>query len=193
MNAHVIPPSENITKQAPSTAKERLDREIGRAYDLTAMLNVCHNAIGIEGVNGRDEATMNRHLGHLNRLIELLANLSGSLVEQLEGIHMELDSSDEDTTSPDGDQLIQTIQAYEAGMRDYIENAARVFPDNESAYADQSYRPPMEQLDNWSTPAANRHSAIAALKLVLNESVEHGSSPLIAPMIDAVIGYLSRD
>lgn len=89
------------------------------------------------------------------------------------------------------DPLGETIAAYYAGLEDFYASAPE---DDEGAdaYAAISYAPPMEQIMAWTEPATSRHSAIAALRLVVS-SLALGETYVAAPMALAALGFFEQE
>lgn len=82
--------------------------------------------------------------------------------------------------------LLTAIYRYRAEWNDYLARSLLddAAPDNSKA----SYN----VLRNWMTPATNWHEADQALKLAFEEQ-EAGDSPLIEPMLKAVIDWMQND
>ncbi|WIJ26583.1 hypothetical protein [Devosia sp. RR2S18] len=89
------------------------------------------------------------------------------------------------------DPIIDAIRAYEAGMRDYRDNA----PDDEegaAAYVEKSYGPALRVLETWDKPAVTRFGAMAALRLAVEEAAKFAGSDSLDAMLAAALAYLEK-
>ena len=91
-------------------------------------------------------------------------------------------------SEPPTDPLLDAIIAYQRGLRDYEENASG--DDEADAYAESSYLPPMEVLEEWEKPVLTQTGAIAAIRLAFQETHEYHASPIVETMLCAAIAYL---
>jgi len=88
---------------------------------------------------------------------------------------------------PDGEwALLSAIYRYRAEWNDYL--ARSLLDDAAPDHSKGSYH----VLRTWMTPATNWHEAEQALKLAFEEQ-EAGDSPLIEPMLKAVIEWMQNE
>ncbi len=86
------------------------------------------------------------------------------------------------------DPLLEAIIAYRAGLADF--NAHWPDDDDESdAYAQVSYGPPFDVLQEWEGPAKTRRGALEALRLIAEENIYFSESPIVGPLLAAALAY----
>ena len=92
------------------------------------------------------------------------------------------------------DPLYIALSKYSAGMATFnvINEVDWAAAGGEEAVIEGTYGAPMEVLENWDAPAATREGAIEALQLIIHECKWFSASSLIAPMAEAVLGYLKN-
>lgn len=87
------------------------------------------------------------------------------------------------------DPLLDAIMSYQAGLLDFRENS----PDDDEdadAYAERSYGPHLNRLNDWDGPAVTRGGAIEALRISLTEVDGVYGSEAADRMVKAALGYL---
>lgn len=90
------------------------------------------------------------------------------------------------------DPIVNAVAAYRAGLADFNANAPE--DDNgANAYAEVSWKPPMDALVRWQHPADTRAGAIVALKFALSEMEEFEDPRTAPPMIRAALAYLDQE
>lgn len=85
--------------------------------------------------------------------------------------------------------LSETCAAFAAALADYNQNAPE---DTEAgdAYAEVTFVPWIERLEEWDRPAETHEDAVAALRVALREAEQFYSSTPVVPMIRAAFTYL---
>lgn len=85
------------------------------------------------------------------------------------------------------DPLLECIRSYGAGVKEFCRRSEE---DDWSALTDETYGPALSRLQNWNLPAPTRESAIAGLRLSLDEETGIKGSEAAERMILATIQYL---
>ncbi|MER8431371.1 hypothetical protein [Mesorhizobium caraganae] len=93
------------------------------------------------------------------------------------------------STAPEtiNDPLLDAIWAYRAGMADF--NLKAPADDVANAYAEISYVPAMNALEEWEQPAKTHRGALEALRLIAEETGLYEASPLVSPLLAAALAY----
>jgi hypothetical protein len=96
------------------------------------------------------------------------------------------------TEAETGDRLLDAIRSFEAG-RDFANRVRGIEDDERDALMDSIYSPFFQRLSNWTEAAPSRKSAVAALRLAVDENDEFVGSPLASSMVNVAFKFFASE
>lgn len=111
----------------------------------------------------------------------------GPIMRSIAALSVDEDAAGRVMLSSRPEGLLEAINSYRAGLSDFNANAPQ---DDEgaNAYAERSYIPPMQVLEEWRCAPETKEAALAALTLARDEC-DRGEGPIVTAMIDAALAY----
>ena len=89
--------------------------------------------------------------------------------------------------------IIVLIEGCRAGLRYFNDNADVLGDPEFTALAEATYRPPLEEIREWKSPARTMAGAITTLQFCSEEMEAFDDLDVIRPLINVVLGYLKGE
>jgi len=124
-------------------------------------------------------ATRGHKIGFMNTINKYA--MAGGFVSRMT-------TSTEVSPSTASDPLLETIEGYRRGMREYARLPDFSTREEENAAIASTFQPFSEALKHWKSPATTKQSAIETLKFMIEEDMFNDMAG--APLARAVIAYL---